>query len=1700
MERKRCRYLGYLGCIVGLVGCLATNPYDPAQYVLRHSLALWLSHALHGTVEIGRLHGSLWQSLVLHDVVWRTDDSDIIARLPTVQLSYDLTALLSKRLRITQAVLSQPSVTLQQDAAGQWPVAVQRWLQHGTEQLPVTVQLAHVSLQDGTIALQRPTLPGVQRLTTVQGHLAGHVGPAGGAFHVQHLAMQAISDAVEPQTLQGQVQWHAGRIHVEGAVHTPGGGLTLHGEVDTTTTPWGYAGRLTMTHLDLSAWSTQPALRSDLNLQLQVAGAGDGLRTLRGTAHLDIQPSHLGEVILRPSQVHLEVHDGRLQVHALHLDTSVVQGTVTGVLDTTGTSVLQYVCEADFQGLRALLGLEALAGRVRLQGQIHSARTALTVEGSLEAQQLQYRQHGLQALQVTYGGTYLDGHPSLTARLTGQRLTVAQTALGDLELALAYQGDTPQLQFVLDTALSPRARLHTQGSLSLAATEQRVVLKELAVHLAERTWRAVAPVELLQTAHEIRLSALRLTHAQETLECTGAFSVHALYDVTCRAAQLDVTFLGTFLPLPALMQGHLSASGHATGPWSAPRLRGDLTLRLPATVAGVYTEVEATGTYAPQQVRGVLRLRQEQREVLTLAVTLPLALQPSATAFQWHLLETPLALHMALHQPHVAALSSWVPGMAAVHGSLQGTLEVHGTPRALTLQSSMDVLALGVAGQVADVQTSVQAHATFSLATKRAGAGGVRVHAPWVSQIHAVQLRVAPGQGQLLSPDRSASVWQWPELTLQAAGRLSAQQLEVTHLQVRSADAEVRGKGVLTLPQYALQAHLQVPRLPLRMLPQSLPATLPTVLQGEMDVRGSIAAPHVTLRLQYASAQIEGSLTLQRHASLWRYTAALRLSHLPMALLWPDAAGSLRAASLRAAVHIEGTEGLAAQRRAAATIRLDVTDCPWLPGLTGQLQVLLTGQTVQLVKATLQSVPFDITAQGTLTPATHVDVTYALTLKDLTPLQHVLAHPGRAQGSLQGTLQGAWQALRLQARVQLTAWQYAAWQGQRLHADVAGSLTAASPLTFQVQAVDIEGPGLPRSACRLTGSATSQQVTWQAVMTAGPYHKSQLAGRLALAPERRLTLSTLRLQRHNGVWTNTAPVHLVWRPDGSVDLQRVVLRHGPQEITASGLVRAAGPVSLEVTGRRLQLGSMLQALMPEPPRLDGSVTLQLRVDGTFQQPALTGEVQVTALQWQKQALGDIHGRLRTVGTTVHTTVRWHQGAQEFLSATGSVSVDTQRALMLRLRATDIDLRGAKSLLPAVVYSAGQVQMDLRFEGTLPSPQIYGDLSVRDGVVQIAATGMRYHDIHVQLHVSGTRVDIQRGYIGAPQGFVELTGGAQLTGFVLHDLAVGLRVEAFPLLYTPSREVVLSGQMALHGSLSELVASGALTVVHARTQLTGKLGGGPAAIQPWQLTVEGVYGAGPPRTQEVSAPPMRLSALLSTLRADLQVHMPRHVWIRGPGTAVELGGTLVVTKALDAPFLVRGTMKTLRGFANFYGERFAVAEGQVTFTGTEELRPDLDILALREVGDYLVAINVTGTTHTPQLRLSSIPSLPQADIVTLLAIGKTTDQLSNVERTVLPSQTQQLTGDLATSERDTTLAKPLGLDTIDVQTGDKPGDTRVSVGRYVTQDVLLSYERQFGQEGGNRIGVEYSINRHLKLKGTTSDVGPSALDMLWRIDY
>ena len=95
--------------------------------------------------------------------------------------------------------------------------------------------------------------------------------------------------------------------------------------------------------------------------------------------------------------------------------------------------------------------------------------------------------------------------------------------------------------------------------------------------------------------------------------------------------------------------------------------------------------------------------------------------------------------------------------------------------------------------------------------------------------------------------------------------------------------------------------------------------------------------------------------------------------------------------------------------------------------------------------------------------------------------------------------------------------------------------------------------------------------------------------------------------------------------------------------------------------------------------------------------------------------------------------------------------------------------------------------------------------------------------------------------------------------------------------------------------------------------------------------------------------------------------------------VRLDGTLRTPRALGEITLDRGEVKL--PFA-----RFEVEEGQVSLTEAQPYQPKLSFIGTGKRFGYDLTMELTGSASDPQLRLSSEPFLPAADVVLLVMAG------------------------------------------------------------------------------------------------------------------
>src|SRR5262249_37936200 len=184
-----------------------------------------------------------------------------------------------------------------------------------------------------------------------------------------------------------------------------------------------------------------------------------------------------------------------------------------------------------------------------------------------------------------------------------------------------------------------------------------------------------------------------------------------------------------------------------------------------------FDQLHATLDYDRQQLQSEVHVRQADREVFTINARLPIDLALTPLELEQRLLASPVALHVQLQQPDLAALSRWQSALPNFLGTLQGELKVQGTYANLDLDADVRLQQWGLQGRIEQVSAPIRLQATVGMLTPGTGTAQAGWRHYLLPHIQQATLRVPTLRGQLPGPNRSLRSLQVQDLLVQAAGQ-----------------------------------------------------------------------------------------------------------------------------------------------------------------------------------------------------------------------------------------------------------------------------------------------------------------------------------------------------------------------------------------------------------------------------------------------------------------------------------------------------------------------------------------------------------------------------------------------------------------------------------------------------------------------------------------------------------------------------------------------------------------------------------------------------------------------------------------------------------------------------------------------------------------------------------------------------------------
>jgi translocation and assembly module TamB len=254
---------------------------------------------------------------------------------------------------------------------------------------------------------------------------------------------------------------------------------------------------------------------------------------------------------------------------------------------------------------------------------------------------------------------------------------------------------------------------------------------------------------------------------------------------------------------------------------------------------------------------------------------------------------------------------------------------------------------------------------------------------------------------------------------------------------------------------------------------------------------------------------------------------------------------------------------------------------------------------------------------------------------------------------------------------------------------------------------------------------------------------------------------------------------------------------------------------------------------------------------------------------------------------------------------------------------------------------------------------------------------------------------------------------------------------------------------------------------------------------------------PPQPPAKAAPPPDI-ALNLTIQVD-------QLLVAGHGLDAELAGAIQVrgTAANPQP---SGGLRLQRGTFDLVGQALTFSEGSVDFIGAGVSDPALHFVANTTSNNIVATLTVGGTARRPKITLSSVPELPQDEILAQIMFHRSTAQLSPVEIAQIAAALASFSGAVSSNPL-ANLSKSLGLDRLSVGTNNA-GAATVQAGKYVAPGLYLGAKQS--ASGGTQAALQYDITKGLKLETTTgmgggnpqgtSDSSGSSIGLTYQFEY
>lgn len=406
---------------------------------------------------------------------------------------------------------------------------------------------------------------------------------------------------------------------------------------------------------------------------------------------------------------------------------------------------------------------------------------------------------------------------------------------------------------------------------------------------------------------------------------------------------------------------------------------------------------------------------------------------------------------------------------------------------------------------------------------------------------------------------------------------------------------------------------------------------------------------------------------------------------------------------------------------------------------------------------------------------------------------------------------------------------------------------------------------------------------------------------------------------------------------------------------------------------------------------------------------------------------------------------------------------------------------------------GKVQISALVEGKPSMPVIDGTILLNDIGMTVPTLNQQLHGLNGKIRITDTSVKIENFSGRLDDGRFDLSGAIALKSFQPQSADLSLKAHALALDIPGTMTASFNSNLSLSGTPNQSKIKGEIVLLDGRY------------YKNFNLNLKILESVATKKRATSPTPKKADIPYVRNVQLDILVTHRNPYLVENNLANMKIVPDMRIRGTLEQP-VVNGRAEVESGTITYQGKNFVVKKGLIDFINPYKIEPTLDIVSQVDIRQWQVTLSISGTPEALKFKLSSQPPEDDADLLSLLLIGKTSRELA--EGTSTSNQTPaQMLAEIVGNQVGGKIKGATGLDILEVEVnGEKSGEqesdrVKVTIGKELSRRMTVKYsvESKDG-EMVRRTSTEYKFLENLLLSGFQDSKGDFGGELLFRLEF